>query len=353
MSNENALYADQLFNKFWNDDTLTPDKAEKEAAPVTPAPSATEVVPNTETPASQSENTEKQPSEAVVVETPSTETAQQAPAQATPTTSPEDWLSKVPEELKTHVESLLTQAKEAQVWQQHHQNLASKHRRLHNELNSLKRQVEQTQQQAQKAKNTPGATTTETEIDEVEKQLQEADPVLAKYLATKLSKLESKLEQEARAKAQEVVQPIEQERQEAFYQEQRNILSQTVLNWQEVASSEMFNAWLGSQTPAVQSLYNQYAADNIRLLHLYQNDMEQMFSPSQQQSVPQTQPQQQPPVNPAASRVVETRQKKLETSAPLPQSHVGVTKPAPKTPEQLFEELYNNPDLIAKMLGKT
>lgn len=333
---------EQLFNKFWEDDSLTP--ATLTAQP-TPAPSS-EVAPKPEESVTPVENEAAKPEdkspEAVATTTPP-ENSPQTPA---PTTDPiGELLNKVPEELKPQLETLLAQAKEAQIWQQHHQNLASKHRKLHNELNRLKGQVEQAQQKPQ-----PEPTTTATEIDEVEKQLQEADPVLAKYLNTKLAKLEAKLAQEAQAKAQEAIQPYEQQQQEHFISEQRNILTQAVPNWQEVASSDMFNAWLEHQTPTVKGLYNSYAADNIRLLQLYQNDMELWFGNQQSQ---QKQAPTQPAPNPVATKVVENRQKKLETSAPLPGSHVGVAKPAERTPKQLFDDLYNNPDLIMSILGKS
>ena len=336
---------EQLFNKFWEDDSLTP--ATLTAQP-NPAPSS-EVVPKPEesaTPVATEEvaaKPEDKSPEAVATTTPP-ENSPQTPA---PTTDPiGELLNKVPEELKPQLETLLVQAKEAQIWQQHHQNLASKHRKLHNELNRLKGQVEQAQQKPQPAQ--PASTA--TEIDEVETQLQEADPVLAKYLNTKLAKLEAKLAQEAQAKAQEAIQPYEQQQHEHFVNEQRNILTQAVPNWQEVATSEMFNAWLEHQTPSVKGLYNSYAADNIRLLQLYQNDMELWFG--NQQSQPKQAPAQ-PAPNPVATKVVENRQKKLETSAPLPNSHVGVTKPAERTPKQLFDDLYNNPDLIMSILGKS
>lgn len=338
---------EQLFNKFWEDDSLTP--ATLTATP-TPAPSS-EVVPKPEesatpevTPAAKPEDTPAP--EAVATTTPPDKESPQTPA---PTPDPiGELLNKVPEDLKPQLETLLAQATEAQIWQQHHQNLASKHRKLHNELNRLKGQVKQ----AQKPQPAQPASTVTSEIDEVEKQLQEADPVLAKYLNTKLAKLEAKLAQEAQVKAQEAIQPYEQQQQEHFISEQRNILTQAVPNWQEVATSEMFNAWLEHQTPTVKGLYNSYAADNIRLLQLYQNDMEPWFGSQSQPKQASTQPAA-VVTSPAAAKVVENRQKKLETSAPLPGSHVGVAKPAERTPKQLFDDLYNNPDLIMSILGKS
>jgi len=317
---------DKLFEQFYSGD-LSPEGSTA-PAPEAAAPEATEAE-QPEQPAPQSSSGSEEAERKEVA-------AEQPPSQP----DPNDWLSTLPEAARKNVENL---AKQASLWQQRHQEQASEKRRVLNELNQLKKKVE-----APKApEHEPDA-----EVDDVWNQLKEADPILYKALDKKLKALEGKLAGEAERKVQEKLQPIEYERQEAFVQEQLGALEATCWNWREVTSDPYWKMWLDSQTPGTQAMFNSpYAADSIRLLKLYADDMERMFG--QQQQV--AQPVQQQPVvagNPQAQQVDQARQQKLAKTAPLPAAPAGTPKAATLTQEQMFNKFYDDPDAILALLQK-
>ena len=321
----------KLFEQFYNDDSLDPSTVGKtEEAPAEAAAPVENQVEPTGQPAPQSSSGSEEAERKEVV-------AEQPPSQP----DPNDWLSTLPEAARKNVENL---AKQASLWQQRHQEQASEKRRVLNELNQLKKKVE-----APKApEHEPDA-----EVDDVWNQLKEADPILYKALDKKLRALEGKLAGEAERKVQEKLQPIEYERREAFVQEQLGALEATVPNWREVTSDPYWKMWLDSQTPGTQAMFNSpYAADSIRLLKLYADDMERMFGQQQPQQV--AQPAQQPVVasNPQAQQVDQARQQKLAKTAPLPAAPAGTPKAATLTQEQMFNKFYDDPDAILALLQK-
>ena len=136
-----------------------------------------------------------------------------------------------------------------------------------------------------------------------------------------------------------------------FVQEQLGALEATVPNWREVTSDPYWKMWLDSQTPGTQAMFNSpYAADSIRLLKLYADDMAMMFWQHTQQQVPQ-QPQQ-AAANPQAQQVDQARQQKLAKTAPLPAAPAGTPKAGTLTQEQMFNKFYDDPDAILALLQK-
>lgn len=318
----------KLFEQFYNDDSLDPTTVGKTEE--APAPAAAPVEESKEPagqPAPQSSSGSEEAERKEVV-------AGQPPSQP----DPNDWLSTLPEAARKNVENL---AKQASLWQQKHQEQASEKRRVLNELNQLKKKVE--------APKPP--VVSEGEGDDVWSQLKEADPILYKALDKKLRSLEEKLAGEAERKVQEKLQPLEHERQELFVQEQLGALEATVPNWREVTSDPYWKMWLDSQTPGTQAMFNSpYAADSIRLLKLYADDMAMMFWQHTQQQVPQ-QPQQ-AAANPQAQQVDQARQQKLAKTAPLPAAPAGTPKAGTLTQEQMFNKFYDDPDAILALLQK-
>lgn len=318
----------KLFEQFYNDDSLDPTTVGKTEG--APAPAAAPVEESKEPagqPAPQSSSGSGEAERKEVV-------AEQPPSQP----DPNDWLSTLPEAARKNVENL---AKQASLWQHKHQEQASEKRRVLNELNQLKKKVE--------APKPP--VVSEGEEDDVWSQLKEADPILYKALDKKLRSLEEKLAGEAERKVQEKLQPLEHERQELFVQEQLGALEATVPNWREVTSDPYWKMWLDSQTPGTQAMFNSpYAADSIRLLKLYADDMAMMFWQHTQQQVPQ-QPQQ-AVANPQAQQVDQARQQKLAKTAPLPAAPAGTPKAGTLTQEQMFNKFYDDPDAILALLQK-
>lgn len=323
---------EKLFEQFFNSDSQ--DYKSLLATP--PAPAAEVEVPET------------QPQE---VETPSGDAAavpNEVVAESQPPSQPDpnSWLTQLPEDARAHVERI---AKEAQLWQQRHQEQASKNRRLHNEVEQLKKTVEV-------PKTAPAAET--DEADDVWAQLKEADPILHAALEKKLGALERKVLKESEHKVQERFQPLEQERNEVFIQEQLQQLDHVVPNWREVTQSQEYQSWFDVQTPGTKALYNSsYAIDSVRLLKLYADDMERYFSQQpaepqqQQQPVVNTQPQGGHSASSTAQAVGQARQQKLERSAPVQAAPVGVVKQQQLTQQQKFDKFFADDDASATLLA--
>lgn len=314
---------EKLFEQFFNSDSQ--DYKSLLATP--PAPAAAAEVP------------EPQPQE---VETPSGDAAaepNEVVAETPPSQpDPNSWLTQLPDDVRANVERI---AKEAQLWQQRHQEQASKNRRLHNEVEQLKKTVEV-------PKTAPAAET--DEADDVWAQLKEADPILHAALEKKLGALERKVLKESEHKVQERFQPLEQERNEFFIQEQLQQLDHVVPNWREVIQSPEYQSWFDVQTPGTKALFNSsYAIDSVRLLKLYADDMERYFSGSQP-AAPQQQ-QQPAVVNTQAQALGQQRQQKLERSAPVQAATVGVVKQQQLTQQQKFDKFFADDDASATLLA--
>lgn len=320
-----------LFKKFYESDEVNPFDKQNTEAPVTTAAPETETATKTET------ETEVVPT---AEETTSTEVAPpSAPSQASP--DPNEFLNSLPSEVRSRVEQI---AKEAQLWQHRHQELASKNRRLHNEVNTLKQKVEA-------PKPAPQAASLET--DDGWKKLEEVDPELAKILKAREEVLRKEMvqaRQEAAAVAQQYVEPIQQEAQQRYIEEQLYVLTEAVPNWKVIKDDPMFRGWLESASPGLQSLWNSTdARDSIRLLKLYDDDMRAYFGQTNNQP-PAAPAQVEAPKPSPATTVATQRQDKLARSAPLPAQPVGQAKVSPPTQSQLYATLYDNPEKIFEIL---
>ncbi len=318
----------KLFEQFYNDDSLDPNTVKEAPAEEAAAPASEGSTSEQPAPQSSSGSEEAERKEVA---------AEQPPSQP----DPNDWLKSLPDNVRQNVENL---AKQASLWQQKHQEQASEKRRVLNELNQLKKKVEAPK---------PQPSQVDAEVDDVWNQLKEADPILYKALDKKLRALEDKLAGEAARKVEEKLQPLEYERHEAFVQEQLSVLEHQVPNWREVTSDPYWKMWLDSQTPGTQAMFNSpYAADSVRLLKLYADDMARMFG-QQQQQIQEAPPQAAPvAVDPKAAQVSQARQDKLAKTAPLPAAPAGTTKTAPLTQEQMFNKFYDDPEAILALLSK-
>jgi len=332
--NENAngqtaqVDQEKLFEQFYNSDSHDIDSVLAK----TPAPEAAA----SEAVVAGTPDTQAPSGEGVVAVEQEAERNEVAATDAPPSQpDPNSWLTQLPEDVRKNVEQL---AKQAQLWQERHQEQASKNRKLHNEVERLKKTVE-----VPKAPAAPAP-----EADDVWDQLKQADPVLVAALEKKFKALEGRAAQEAEHKVQERFQPIEQAQREQFIQEQLQTLDSYVPNWREVAQDPMYQSWFDAQTPGTKALYNSlYATDTVRLLKLYADDMERYFG---QQPVAPAAPA--PSSNPQVSHIDKQRQEKLAKSAPVPTSGVGVAKQAALSQDQLFSKFYDDPDTILALIAK-
>ena len=312
-----------LFNKFFNED-LTPDQL---ASTEAPAPAA---APTVTSEAGKVENETTAPAE----EQNTPEAAAATPPSQSP--DPNEWLAKLPEDVRGALEQ---QVKQAQYWQNKHQELASKHRKLSNEATTLRQKVTQ-----------PPVTDVRTseEVDEDWKKLEEADPVLAKILKKREDAIAAKFERQADEKVRQVAEPIQAREQEQYIAYQQDVLTSEVPNWREVVQDPYFKAWKEQASDGVKAMYGSLdARDSIRVLQLYASDMQSYFGQHQapdQQAAPQQ-------ANPEVARVTQQRQDKLAKSAPIQSHPAGQARSAQLTQEQLFAKLYENPDSIRELLA--
>lgn len=319
---------DALFNKLYNEDVTQ----EQLNALSDPAQSAApeekeEVVAGKDT--------------TVPAEEPNT--PEVAATDTPPSTSPDpnEWLAKQPEDVRKMLEQL---AQQNQYLQTKWQETVSKNRKLNNDITALQKKVTQ-----------PLSTDTRTteEVDEDWKKLEEADPELARILKKREEKLAAKFNREVEEKANEVVKPIYDERQEQYLAYQQNILTETVPNWREVINDPYFKAWKDNASEGVKTLYGSSdARDSITVLKLYAEDMQQYYF-GQATQAPQQAPVTQAHAAPSeVAKVVQQRQDKLAKSAPIPAAPAGLARTAQLSKEQMFEKLYDNPDLIREFLAK-
>jgi hypothetical protein len=325
---------EELFAKFYNEDILPNQLGDlkKEQLSDT-APDATSAAQETEQKVGQTgDNAEDKQTEAA---------AQTKPPSSESSPDTNDWLSGLPEDVRSYFEQAV---KQTQYWQQKHQEQTSKNRKLHNELNQLKAKVTQ-----------PEATDvrTQDEIDEDWKKLEEADPILAKILRKEREQIESRLRREMESKAREYVEPLQTERQEQYVAYQQDLLSQAVPNWRDVVQDAYFQSWLEESSSGVKALYSSLdARDSVRVLQLYASEMQARFGNTQQadQQVPQQQEVAAQPTE--ATKLQASRQERLAKSAPIPSNPAGTTKAAKLTPEEMFKRFHEDPDAILDLLGK-
>lgn len=331
-SQTTQMNEDELLNKFYSED-ITPDELEeskKETAEGTP--DATSAESQEQQPTSEETSTEDQ--------TKKPEAAADQPPSTSP--DPNEWLAKLPEDVRKQVEEQLRQG---QYWQQKHTELASRHRKANNELTTLKRKVSQQEEASSKTAD-PNVS------DEDWRELEENDPRLAKLILKREAALRKEFEKQVEQRSKEAVEPIYQEQQDAYVQQQLDILTAYVPNWREINEDQYFKSWLTQATPGIQAMYNSMdARDSIRVLQVYAAEMQQYFGQPQQQAEQQA-PQQQETA-PPVSKVQQQRDAKLAKSAPIPAQPAGNVRPAQLTPDQLFKKLYEDPDAIASLLAKT
>lgn len=315
---------DALFNRFFTED-LTPDQL---ASTEAPAPAAAPEV------TSEAEKVEKEtPAPAEEQNTP--EAAAATPPSQSP--DPNERLASLPEDVRAIVEQ---QIKQAQYWQNKHQDLASKNRKLHNEVSALQKKVTQ-----------PPVTDVRTteEVDEDWKKLEEADPVLAKILKKREEAIAAKFERQADEKVRQVAEPIQAREQEQYIAYQQDILSSEVPNWREVVQDPYFKAWKDQASEGVKAMYGSLdARDSIRVLQLYASDMQSYFG---QHQAPDQQAAPAAPANPEVAKVTQQRQDKLAKSAPIQSHPAGQARSAQLTQTELFAKLYDNPDAIRELLA--
>lgn len=316
---------DELFNKLYNEDvTQAQLNALSDPAQSAALEEGKEVVAEKETGAPAEEpNTP----EVAATDTP-------------PSTSPDpkEWLAKQPEDVRNMLERL---AQQNQYLQNKWQETVSKNRKLNNDISTLQKKVTQ-----------PISTDVRTveEVDEDWKKLEEADPELARILKKREEKLQAKFNRDVEQKANEVIQPIYDERHEQYIAQQIDTLTNVVPNWREVVNDPYFKAWKDNASEGIKALYGSpEARDSITVLRLYAEEMQQHYY-GQNTQAPQEQ-QQAAPTNEVA-KVVQQRQDKLAKSAPIQATPVGLAKTAQLTKEQMYEKLYDNPDLIRDYLAR-
>lgn len=265
------------------------------------------------------------------------------PEQEEPTQPPEeeDWISKIPEELRDKVGNLLAERDYLQNnYKAVHNRLAPTQRQLAEAQRRLREREQLDVSKTQPAQKNDSSEKQAEERDELWSKIEESDPVLAEALEKRLA---ARLQQEREAlrkEFQDSVAPLQQRVQSEEFDRELNTLLSVVPNATEVLQSPEYVGWLEAQSPSVQALHTSpKAQDCIKLLQLYSWDAAQIYGQYGQQASPQ---QKQQTDTTEADRIAAQRKERLAN--PVPATGTRPTAPKAKpldTPESL-EKLFND-----------
>lgn len=266
--------------------------------------------------------------------------------EATPSEQEEDWISKIPDELRDKVSSLLTDR----------ESLYNNYKALHNRLAPTQRQLADAQRRlrereqldlAPKTQPAPKNDSSEKqasgdplEKDELWSKIEESDPVLAEALEKRLA---SKLQQEREALRKEFrdsLTPLQEKNTSEEFNRELDTLLSVVPNAPEVLQSPEYNGWLEAQGPAIRSMHTSpKAQDAIRLLQLYSFDAQQMYQQSQQYQ--NRQPANQTDTS-EADRIAAERRDRLANPVPTTGTRPTAPKAKPLDTAESLEKLFND-----------
>ena len=153
------------------------------------------------------------------------------------------------------------------------------------ELDALKKQLAQQEQQKANGK-TSGPTADEIAgmtDDELEQEWPEVAAALKRRETALLQQMQQRIQQEL-TPLQEIREQFQQQQVEQVKQRELGRLAQAHPDYREVVSNPGFRQWLGSQPPAVQQIAASMSADdNIALLNLYKQANRTAAKPGAQQ----------------------------------------------------------------------
>lgn len=258
----------------------------------------------------------------------------------------DDWIDKIPDELKERVNNLLTE-REA---------LSNNFKALHNRLAPTQRQLAEAQRRLREREQLDKAPTTQPapqndssekkdEQDEVWEKIRESDPVLAEALDKRLAKQLQNERDALRKEFQDSIAPLQQKNSSEEFSRELDHLLSVVPNAPEVLQSPQYIGWLEAQSPQVQALNaSPKAQDCIKILQLYSWDAQQIYG--------QSQPKQQETREDTteADKIAQQRSERLRNPVPTPGTKPTAPKAKPlDTPESL-EKLFN--ETLQKELEK-
>lgn len=178
------------------------------------------------------------------------------------------------------------------------------------------------------------------------KQLNEADPSLAKAVDSRVSAESESLRQEIAGLKQAIkatVDPLYQQSQETYLDKQHKILLDVVPNYQEVANHPVYAYWVNQKaSPGIRQLANtsSEAADAITVFQMYAGQAEQTYkemiakgllkdeSPAHTTEAPAATVQNPSQTDTAlADQVVKSRETKIQSAAPTKQQPSPIASP--------------------------
>jgi len=166
------------------------------------------------------------------------------------------------------IEARLEQAeKEAQLWQHKYNSDLGRQNAFQRKLTEQQQLIDQLQNQVKRSGSDSEMTPSEW------KALQDDYPDIAQGVQSQFAQLQARHEQEIQSIRREL-QPIQEQAQESYVQDQFRILEMEHPDYRDVAQSESFKAWVQAQPHNIQSMMSsQQAGDAAYLLRTYKNDL--------------------------------------------------------------------------------
>jgi len=168
--------------------------------------------------------------------------------------------------------------------------------------------------------------------------LKEEDEFLAEQLEKRLQKERELIRNEMMQEIESKLQPIEQDREQAYINAQIAALSEKEPEWEDIVQSEGFSQWIESQPAPVQSLVQSVNADDyLYLINSYKSMNGISNSENTNQSAP-------------ADEIKRKRQEKLQSNVAVKQRNTGRVSGPPDDFEGAFE-YFAKQDAIKKSRG--
>lgn len=172
--------------------------------------------------------------------------------------------------------------------------------------------------------------------------LKDIDPDLAETLEETINALRTEAATHANTVVKEVVEAEDERADEAFLQEQYQLLVSQVPQAPEIFRSTEWKTWKEGLTPARRAFASSIYADEVSIaIQAFLNDMQarvqQNGTPAQVTTQP---PQVDPEATPVVSKVQEARNRKMSTAAGTPTSVAAKSGSVQLSEEQQFSEFY-------------
>lgn len=153
---------------------------------------------------------------------------------------------------------------EAQQWQHRYNSDLGRQNALQRKIQEQQAMIEELQKAPQQAAP-EGSGMSQSEWD----TLKEDFPEIAAAMEARLNLITNTYESKI-SRLEQSLQPIQQQAQQSYRQQQFDALAQQHPDWQQVAKSDDFNQWMQTQPEPVRALYNSdEAADAAYLIGTY------------------------------------------------------------------------------------